>query len=359
MKLTFNPRGVYWLGLSALSTRLFCEAAIDGASIYQHAAWIPLLAGCILCLPLALLMDALDARGPEIAPMARLQGAIPAIPLRIYCAVLCLLYLADAFINAQSLSASGEYTSLNKTYTFWPTFFALLTAVIACLYGGRALCGAAHMLSLTTLLMLAFVVIAQSRSFQLYWLTPLLGPGLPVLSKSIFSFAALASGIVPLWLCRHAGRPDAEQPPAHAMLRLLGSIALLSAVLCILFFMLSPTLPSGPSDRFFANDRLLANGRMAISLQFPLAIVWHFALLNQLAFSLILCAQLLCFALPRLRPSICVLLSGTAVLALLLIIHPYKQDVLGVLHTLHFMLVALPIIIFAAITLIKGRKKHA
>lgn len=358
MRLTFNPHGALTLGFVAMTTRMFFEAAIDGAR-YQHAGWIAILAGCALNLPIALLLDALDARDNDISSMNKLERAVPLPLLRVFCAIVCLFSLYEAAACTRTLSGSAEYTVLAKMRINWLLVFTSLIATASCLSGGAAVCGAARIWLYMFFPLVLIVIVVQMGFYNVHWLTPIFGPGVKILARGSINFASIGTYLIPMWLCIRADHPDGEKKRPHSIVKLLGLVALAACALSILFYMLSPTMPSAPNQRTFGHDRLLNNGRVAISLQFPLVIIWHFCLITQLAANIVGCSQMLKFTIPKIKEWICVLIVG-ALSMVLTLVGMAEQEYFDLVYALRYPLVTAIMAAFAVVVLVKRRKKaHA
>lgn len=347
-----QEKNAFSMGMAALAMRLFYAANIDHPEL-MNAGWIPVTVACLLMLPLLFGLEVIE-KDKNLPPAQALSALIGNPALRVYAGILCLFSLAETASVLQMLAGSAQHVAL-EGFPMWVLIgVSALVALVASRKGSQATGGACRVAGRTALYLLLIVLPIQLRFFNPNWLAPILGPGVRTLGESVFSFAGMIGALLPLWLMREK-RPSGFARSLPATLLTAGALAV---AFLLLEGMLSPSVPARPDLRLSQLDRLLANGRMSATLQFPMVLIWYLGLIILLAFTASSACAMLLTAIPRLgswpaAALIAVVSTGLAMLSL-----PPRLS-LDPISVIRLIATGIPALAFVLMACIQKRRRPA
>lgn len=271
MKLHISDAAVSSLVKLAVTARVIHGVIIDMPELY-NAGWLSILLGGLLALPLTFC----------VSRFRLANGCRPALHARLIRAAFFLFFAWDAAAVTSAIADAASFMALNST----AAVYLMIPQLILCLWclrlGGNAIGSGAGIWNRILPWLLMIVVILQFKDYRPQWLTPVLGPGIPSLLDGALKAAGWFSLPAALFLVSDSdGSPKAHLRPLKA----LGASVGLSAAVCILFSMMTPSLPDEKlATRAFRLDALLANGRTGLALQFPTIALWFLSLFHTLLF---------------------------------------------------------------------------
>lgn len=275
---------------AALTMRLFYGLAIDD-TMTMNASWMCPLIGFILFLPAGLLINHF-AKKSSRSPWENLSTSRWCRPFALLFAGL-LLY--DAASIMRLTASSSNIIALNDiTVHLLVVPLGIASALIVCL--GADAVGYSSRIWLFTLpvLMLAALIV-QLKAYRLAWITPLFGAGFRSIILGAFYCAGCMMLLSTIWLI---AAPDRNQ---RGILRYN---ALSAAAASTLLFALHISYPAMPDKLFTRAARIelvLSNGRMSLSPQFILNLLWFGGLFYLLAAEVCTASVYLRIFLPKLR----------------------------------------------------------
>ncbi|MGN0803193.1 MAG: GerAB/ArcD/ProY family transporter [Candidatus Faecivicinus sp.] len=355
MKLQISDNAACSLAKLAIAARAVYGIVIDMPELL-NAGWISILLGGLLAVPLALALSML-LKNEKAAPVERLQNKA-ALPFRLVCAVFFAISAYDAAVVAAAIGNSASFMALSDVAPVY-LLLPLLAICLACLrLNGNAIGMSASIWSKALVWLLLLVILLEARNYQVEWLTPVLGPGIPALLDGAVRSAGWFGLSSALFL---VAAPDERDPKDHLCpLKALGTSVGFAALVSLMYSMLCPaTLDGNLFSRSFRLDTLLANGRTGLSLQFPTNILWYISLIYTLLFDVFTSTIMLQAALPRLGNRICALFALIAISLLAVSRLSGRTPGLMAAGWLFCAEGALTALLIAAIICSKGRTRHA
>ena len=321
MKFRITDGAAAPLALLAITARVALGVTIDLPEMYC-AGWLCALLGGLLAAPMAIAMAKLRAACDRSPAASLAEGGVP-IPARLLTLTLAANASIDAAFIIKDISHTAGYLALGTT----SQTLLLVPQLLLCLWGltknGDAIGSAARIWNRLLLCLLVIVFLLECKSYRPAWLTPILGDGVGGILDGAVRVAGWMSLTVGLFLF-------SEKEPEHPKrslrpLRSLAATTLLSVLLIATRSMMTPPLVYGTVARdYLSFDTLLSNGRITLSLQFPILILWLVGLFMLLLFDVFICAAMLQTAFPALKGLLCALLavgSSTALAMLKLNTH--------------------------------------
>lgn len=310
MKLSITDASAAALGTLAVTAKIFTSLILDCPELC-NSAWIAALLGMLFTLPFAVVLCILRRYQPECR-----AAAASAPLLRFLFAGFAAAYAFDAAVTAVNIATSASYIAIGNV----TTFYLLLPQFALCLwclrFNGDALGSAARIWTSILLCIIGIIAILILPRYRPAWLMPVLGPGIPTLFTASVRCAGWYSLLLPLFLLseRSCDEGRRRRRPVLALL----TAGLVSCALLLLFGMLSPSaVNSAGATRFSRMDTLLSNGRLSLSLQMPMIVLWFAALFFLILFDTWMLAASLQTCIPKLKnlPCICIAIGMVVVIS--------------------------------------------
>lgn len=259
----------------SLSIRMFWGLSISQCEAL-NAIWICPLLGLLLYLPFGFAIKQACALGNG-SPWEHLRGKAPKALMIGVALVFSLLLLHDGAITARLAADSTNIIALNRVT---PQVLVLPMGVVALLivWLGMEATGNSSRIWLRFFALLGIIIfIIQIRSCNLGWLAPILGTGaFSILNGGIYCAACMCLLTLP-WLF---ALPD-RYP--HGLERPLIIAVGVATLLLFIQQTLAPALPYPTFGRAERIELILGNGRLFLSPQIILDILWYGNLLYLLA----------------------------------------------------------------------------
>lgn len=303
-----------------VAARLLWGMAVDCPSVH-NAAWICPLIGLLITLPFILACTSAAGLGND-SPVNNLAARCPAPIFSLSLAIFAILLLLDCAVNMRMLAGTANVLALGNLPIGVLLIPLAAIAAVSVLLGMDAAGNSAriwlHLLPLPLLVLL----IAQAGSCEPGWLTPVLGDGLRrILSGGVYCGGGIALLCFPFLV----SVPDRNR---RSPILYLALAVLTSSLLLAVLQMLCPPLTTILLSRSSRTELILNNGRVRLSMQLLLIILWYGALTHLVSaeasaaacaisrllpkaprWSLAACVGLLCFilaCLPISTPDQCV-----------------------------------------------------
>ena len=342
---TINRRSCAALAYLSIGARMLFAVQIDSPELL-NAGWISVILSGILTLPVVLCMDYIE-RVRHTSAVDHLSSVWG----RIYCAVVALFMVYETGNGISILASSASYMSL--TDTLHPVLICVcaLVCVLGCTAGVQAVAGTAIISArlLGAVIVIAFLI--QLNSFNIRWMTPVLGPGLPTITSFVPGLCGMMTTFIPIWLLK-----EHDETKPNPLTKMLVVTVVLLVALVVLFGMLMPPMQSGPISRLFNLDRLLSNGRTPQTLQILTVPIWYLTLVISICFMLLGATHALLITFPKLNRVVAIL-----VLIVIAICVPFLnlgvRPLVRLINTIRWPVLTLPILVYALVCGISARKE--
>lgn len=275
-----------------VAARLFWGMAVDCPSVH-NAAWMCPIAGFLLALPF-LLSCVCAARLGGDSPINNLASRCPAAVTRVCCMVLALLLLLDCAVNMRMLAGTANVLALGSLPIGVLLIPLAAVAAVSVLLGMDAAGNSALIWIRLLPLPLIVLIAAQAGSWEPGWLTPIMGDGIRrILSGGVYCSGGVALLTVPFLVAV----PDRSRrsPILYIMLG-----ALTASLLLAILQMLCPPLTTILLSRSSRTELILNNGRVQLSMQLLLIVLWYGALTHLVSAEASAAACILRKLLPKL-----------------------------------------------------------
>lgn len=257
---------------SALTMRMFWGLAVD-FPFAMNASWLCPLLGFLIYLPLGFAINQAALCGTESVWNNLCKGVSSRIKkaLEIFFA---LILVYDSSVAVRLLASSSNLIALNDITVHILIFPLVLVMIAIVLLGGDA-CGNSARIWLKTIPLFMIVLFAvQVKHFRVGWITPILGGGL----NSILNGAIYCAGCISLaslsWI---VAVPDRCKKSIYVCM-VAPCIAV--SVLLLTQHMSFPAMINVPFTRAARIELILSNGRMSLSPQLLLDVLWFGGLLQ-------------------------------------------------------------------------------
>ena len=259
----------------SLATRMFWGLSID-FHYALNALWMCPLVGLALFAPLALAVDQ-SARLGNGSPLDNLSRTPPRPLVWALEGLFALMLLWDAAATVRLTASSSNVIALSNITVQVLSLPLVLAAFFIVLMGIEAEGLSARIwLKLLPVLFLV-VLLVQLKSYNIGWLAPILGDGVEsILSGGVYCAGCMALLTLP-WLI---AVPDRN---SHGLFRYAALPALATALLLATQQMLYPVLINSIFTRAARIELVLANGRIMLSPQLVVNVLWYGCLLHQIA----------------------------------------------------------------------------
>lgn len=293
---------------AALGMRMFWGLAVD-FPFAMNASWLCPLLGLVIYLPLGFAINQAAGMGPG-SVWNNLTKAVPAWIAHGLEGLLALLLVYDASVAVRLLASSSNLIALNNVTVHILVFPLTLVVAAVILLGGDAAGNSARMWLKILPLFALILLVVQAKSFRVGWITPILGGGL----SSIINGGIYCAGCLSLaslsWVI---AVPDRNK---RGILAYAVFASLVVSLLVLALHMSFPAMINIPFTRAARIELVLSNGRMSLSPQLLLDILWFGSLLQLISAEVVTAAAYLQTACKRLRRWwIAVLLSAVITLA--------------------------------------------
>ncbi len=272
--------------------RIFWGLCISHSYVL-NASWICPILGFILYYPLGFAINQASELNngsawsnlSERAPKPLMQGAA---------LLFAVLLLHDGAITARLAADSTNIIALNEVTA---QILVLPMGIVALLviWMGVEACGNSSRIWLRFYTLLSIIIFfIQIRSCNIGWLTPILGSGINNIISGAIYCAGCMSLLSLVWII---SQPDRCQ---HGVLRPPVLATLIVVVLLLIQQTLAPALPSPIFNRAERIELILGNGRLSLSPQIILDILWYGNLLHLLSSEATAASAFLQSAFPKL-----------------------------------------------------------
>lgn len=334
---------------AALIMRMFCGMAID-FPFAMNAAWMCPLIGFIIFLPFAFALTRIGEMGSG-SVMDQFSACIPKPMMQLLQAGFALLLLYDASVNVRLLASSSNIIALNDSTVHMLILpLSLVIGIVVWLGVDAAGKSARIWLKLLPLLVL-IVLLVQLRGYRIGWLAPVLGGGVgSILNGSIYCAGCMTLSAL-IWMIASADRGG------HGVILPTALSSLAVAALMLTQHLSFPSMINIPFTRAARIELILSNGRMSLSPQIILDVLWFGNLLNLLSAEASTAAAYLHRSIPGLPIYLLAILEGAAVSILAVFNPEWLQESSGVIRSL-FMIVG-GLLVCMMIALLIGKRGEA
>lgn len=260
---------------AAVSMRMFWGLTVEETAAL-NAAWMCPLLGFVIALPLLFAIHQASKTG-QLSPWQNLSGDLPSALQKPFAALWALLLLYDAAAVLRMTAASSNIIALGDVTVHLLIVPLGITVAILILLGPAAAGNSARIALRILPLFLLILLIVQLNSYRIAWLTPLLGAGVRgIASGGVYCAGCLALMSL-IWL---PAFPDRNRKGIYRYM-LFSCIGVSVLLLC--FQMSFPVMPEEEFTRAARMELILSNGRMSLSPQFILNVLWYGGMLYLLA----------------------------------------------------------------------------
>lgn len=241
-----------------------------------NAIWLCPLIGLVLYLPFGFAIKRIGALGNG-SPWEHLRGHAPKALMTVVALVFSLLLLHDGALTARLTADSTNIIALNEVT---PQVLVLPMGIVALLivWLGMEASGNSSRIWLRFYALLgAIIFFIQIRSCNLGWLSPILGTGASsILRGGVYCASCMCLLTLP-WLF---ALPDRY---SHGLERPLLTATAVATLLLMIQQTLAPALPYPTFGRAERIELILGNGRLFLSPQIILDLLWYGNLLYLLS----------------------------------------------------------------------------
>lgn len=274
MTLTVSRSAAAASACVAIITRIFFGLMIDSADLY-NSAWLCIPLGCLIAFPFLFALHKL-LKSSNNSSLLDLNKISP--PMKTACFILMLLSWYDGSLALVGIANSAGYIGFQNISPIYLTIPALIVGFWCIYCNGDAIGHGARIWAHAFPIFFAIIFVIQLPSYRISWLTPILGYGWSGIIEGSFKTAGWISIMSAAFLLSEEDHHDCKT--RFTPLKTLILITSISMLLIVTQLMMSPSLVFTPSrSRLYQLDTLLTNGRSALSLQFPMIIVWFTSLL--------------------------------------------------------------------------------
>jgi len=294
MRMMFHPgrSAVAPLIMVSAAVRLFMGMVFTPVKA-SNAVWMCPLAGLAICLPMLWCTQRAAALGNGSA-WENLTHRIGR-PATGAAALLLALYLSyDSAVVMRMLANTAGIVALGEMPDIFLTLPLVLLLACVLLLDSDSLGNSARIWLLALPLLLTIMLAAQLKSFEPAWLMPVFGGGAGAITDGAVHCAGWIAGIALLgWV----SVPDRGK---GRLVRIILMAAGAAAALLALLSMLCPTLVDTQFTRVERLHLVLSNGRVPLSLQLVLILLWYAGLLYLMCAETLASACYLRQAVPKL-----------------------------------------------------------
>jgi len=297
----------------AAGMRMFWGMAVD-YPFAMNAAWTCPLLGLLIFLPIGFALNQASKIGSK-SIWGNLTSGLPSWLARILEIILAMMLIYDAAVVVRLLASSANLIALNNvTVHLLILPLALVVAFVIHLGGDAA--GNSARIWLKILPVFGIILfIVQFRSFRIGWITPVFGGGLnSIINGSIYCAGCLALNSL-TWMI---AVPDRNK---RGILVYAAVTSIAVALLMLMQHMSFPALINIPFTRAARIELILSNGRMSLSPQLLLDVIWFGNLLQLISAEVVTAASYLLAPCKRI-PKWLVTVFLSTVITLLAVFNP-------------------------------------
>lgn len=257
---------------AGLGMRMFWGLAVD-YPLAMNASWICPILGLLVFLPLGFAIEQASKTGSG-SVWDNLTDNLPTFIVRPLEGILALLLMYDTAVNVRLLASSSNLIALNDVTVHILIFPLALAICIVVLLGGDAAGHSARIWLKILPLFLLILLIVQAKAYRIGWITPILGGGAAsIIQGSIYCAGCFALASL-TWII---AIPDRCK---RGILLYTCIPGLVVSALMVIQHMSFPAMINIPFTRAARIELVLSNGRMSLSPQLLLDILWFGGLLQ-------------------------------------------------------------------------------
>lgn len=352
-KMTAQRRSLCTLFGMATGFRAFYAVIVDGGRLFG-SGWISIVLGLLLSLPVVVVLMAIRRVQPEIPAADALKWAAGKWGARLIAGALAAILIYDAGGVISIMTSTVRYVAMPEANRNVIKITVALVCTAAVLMGTSAIANAVVLWKRLAVILIAALVLAQVPQFRAAWLTPLLGPGVEILTENALPAAGMFSFAAAAWLMLE---PEHDKKGAALMKSALIS-GVIAAGLALAFGMLVPGMLDEPSLRSFKLGRLLANDRAGLSLEMPYVTLIFSGMLSVLLFELAAAANALAIVLPGMNRQMGAALVCCGALAVSFTGCAEREKLVEI-SKWYYPLIAAPVVLTGLTAWIRRRKMRA
>lgn len=288
----------------AIITRIFFGLIIDSSDLY-NAAWLCVPLGGFFAFPLIYVLHHCGISLHQEWTTTCSCGAL----LKKASAVIFLFFASfNGAIALSGISSSASYIGFETTAPIYLMLPVIAIGIWCAFSNGNAIGFSARIWCKSIPLLLLITIIIQLPDYRPSWLSPILGYGWKGLLEGSIKTAGWISSMT--GACIIAERNASINKEHFKPLKLLAIITAVATILIATQLMMSPSLIYSPGrSRLYQLDTLLTNGRSALSLQFPMIVIWFTSLLFLWAYNCYIASAMLQYIFGKLDGRLCGVIS--------------------------------------------------
>ena len=277
--------------VAAMIMRMYWGLSLD----FQYplnAAWMCPLVGLAIYLPFAFALRQASLIG-DSSPWENLAARVPAPIMGLTAAGFAALLIYDAAAAAGLTAISSNILALDDVSPLLLLIPLALVVFCAVRTGACALGDSARLWLRMLPLFSVIILLVQLGNYKLGWITPILGGGIAdILSGGIYCAGCMALTSL-LWLLALPDRHKGGLLPWAALAAVVTSAVMFSQQ------MLIPTMTKTDFTIAARIDLILNNGRMTLSPQIVLDVLWFGNMLHLISAEAVAAAEYLRTILPK------------------------------------------------------------
>ena len=336
---------------AAIGMRMFWGMAVD-FPFAMNASWICPLLGMLIYLPFAFAIHQAGKIGPG-SVWRNLTEELSAGIRSLLGGFLALLLFYDASVAVRLMASSANLVALNNVTVHILIFPLSLVIAAVILLGGDASGGCVRIWIRILPLLMIIVFFVQAKGYRIGWLTPLLGGGPNnIIRGSIYCAGCLSLASLS-WII---AVPDRNK---HGIFLYTTIPSIVVALLMLAQHMSFPALINIPFTRAARIELILSNGRMSLSPQLVLDVLWFGGLLQLISAEVVTAAAYLHSALNKL-PKWLIAVSASLLITICALFNPeWLRNSVGMTQMLFLEIGGILAILMSAAYMQRSVKKSA
>ena len=276
---------------TAMTMRIYWGLSLD-FPYPLNAAWLCPLVGLLIYLPFAFALRQASALGNS-SVWDNLSNRAPKPIMGVAAAGFSLILIYDAAASVQLMALSSNVLALNDVSPIMLVFPLALVILCAVKLGADAVGNSARLWLRVLPVFLFVILIVQSKSYNFGWITPVLGGGAAsILSGGIYSAGCMAM-LSLIWFPALPDRRSGGLLPCAALSAVAASLLMLTQRLLI------PVMMGVPLNTAARIDLILNNGRMTLSPQIIVDVLWFGNMLYLISAEAVAAAEFARTLLPK------------------------------------------------------------
>lgn len=278
---------------AGVGMRMFWGLTVD-YPFAMNASWICPILGLLIFMPLVFSISQ-ASKISSGSVWDNLTRNIPSGIIRLTAAIPAILLIYDAAVTVRLLASSSNLIALNDVTVHILIFPPMLVISIIVLLGGDAAGHSARIWLKTLPLFMLILLIVQAKGYRIGWITPILGGGIAsIVNGSIYCAGCLALSSL-MWVI---AVPDRQKSSLY-LCTCIPSLAV--SALILVQHMSFPAMINIPFTRAARIELLLSNGRMSLSPQLLLDILWFGGLLQLISADVVIASAFLHESLKKVK----------------------------------------------------------